>query len=33
VEAHEGLLAEFEVLDAQVGDLLHARSGVVEEQQ
>ena len=33
MEAHERVLAEIKVLDAQVGGLLHPCSGVVEEQQ
>ncbi len=33
VEADERVLSEVEVPDAQVGHLLHARPGVVEEQE
>jgi hypothetical protein len=33
VEAHDRVLTEIEVLDAEVGGFLHACAGVVEEQQ
>lgn len=32
MKAHDWVLVEVEVLDAQVGDFLHAGAGVIEEQ-
>src|SRR5918995_5612402 len=33
VEAHPWLRSQVEMLDAQVGDLLHARAGIIEHEE